>query len=96
MARRAQILTDESQQPLRWFWLSFAEGRFLGAAIVQAQGAMHAIEKAHRLGINPGGEVASWELPPDVTIPDEAQDRLLGRDELEKIFGELKQPFKED
>jgi hypothetical protein len=46
----------------RW-WLSFASnetGKSLGAAIVEVpdgQGFLAAVHKAHKLGINPGGEV---------------------------------------
>lgn len=95
-ARRAQILTDESQQPLRWFYLSFVnENGFAGAAIVEAKGMAHAIEKAHALGINPGGEVAGCEVPQDALIPEQAKNRLLSLNELKDIFGAVSQPFKE-
>jgi len=33
---------------------------FLGVAIVQAPTYLEAIRRAHRLGINPGGEVAAY------------------------------------
>ena len=46
-----------------------------------------ASRKAHRLGCNPGGEVASYELPADwpllAVVP---RDRLLTSDEL-KTYG---------
>jgi hypothetical protein len=88
-ARRAQILTDELSQPLRWFYLSFADDQaFRGAAIVEAHGPAHAMELTHRLGINPGGQVAAWELPEQIaaTLPAEAKNRLLNKPELERLF----------
>jgi hypothetical protein len=86
-ARRAQNLTEESGKPLRWFYLSFADERFLGAAIVEAPGELHAIEITHRLGINPGGEVAVFAVPEGKPVPDEAKWRLLSRQDLERVFG---------
>lgn len=40
------------------WWLSFADDRFLGVAIVWAESMELAIIKTHHLGINPGGQVA--------------------------------------
>lgn len=46
-----------------FYWLSFADGalpkgrQFLGACIVRAASNLDAVRVAHRLGINPGGEV---------------------------------------
>jgi hypothetical protein len=37
--------------------------RFLGACIVEAPGFISAIDKAHRLGINPGGAVVAYDTP---------------------------------
>lgn len=53
------------------FYLSFCDvnkpkgQQFLGATIVAADDAMEAVAKSHRLGINPGGEVAIVEFEPD-------------------------------
>lgn len=67
------------------WWLSFVDparsapleeqvpggGGFLGVAVVEAPTFIDAVDKAHRLGINPGGEVKgvgpyqSWEIGPD-------------------------------
>ncbi len=87
-ARRAQILTDELSQPLRWFYLSFADDKgFLGAAIVETCGEMHAIELAHTLGINPGGEVMVFEVPEGAPLPEAAKNRLLSKNELDRLYG---------
>jgi hypothetical protein len=90
-ARRAQILTDELSQPLRWFYLSYADDDgFRGALILEAHGEMHAIELAQRLGLSPGGQVVVWEVPEDVaaTLPAAAKGRLLSKPDLERLFGE--------
>lgn len=63
-------------------WLSFADGslpkghQFLGACIVEVKQfddprdtLKAAIRKAHVLGINPGGEVQSMELPGGEDFP---------------------------
>jgi len=90
-ARRAQILTDELSQPLRWWYLSYAvdEG-FLGAVVLEAHGELHAIELAQRLNLSPGGQVAVWEVPAEVvvTLPAEAKGRLLSKPELAHLFDE--------
>jgi hypothetical protein len=88
-ARRAQILTDELTEPLRWFYLSFADDeRFRGAVIVEAHGVAHAIELTHKLGINPSGEVAVFEVPEGAPLPpDAAKNRLLSKRDLDRLFG---------
>ena len=89
-ARLAQLLTDELSEPLRWFYLSFADEQFRGAVIVEAQGFTHAIKLAHKLGINPGGQVMSHEIPAGAKIPEEAKNRLLSKSDLERLFGETR------
>lgn len=37
--------------------------RFLGACIVEAPGFLSAIDRAHQLGINPGGAVVAYDTP---------------------------------
>jgi len=53
--------------------------------IVYAQGITTAIERAHALGINPGGQVLGLEIAPDVAIPNGMMDRLLGFEELKTL-----------
>lgn len=51
-----------------FFYLSFADpdkpegSQFLGATVVEADNVMLAVPESHRLGVNPGGEVAIIEL----------------------------------
>lgn len=78
---------------MKFFYLSFCdptlpEGqRFIGATMVKATDERDAVSKTHRLGINPGGEIALIEL--DLwafnDIPLEARylvNRLATRDEV--------------
>lgn len=77
---------------MRW-WLSFCdpdkpEGeRFLGAAIINVEndvedddlGFLAAVHRAHRLGLNPGGEVAGVTLD-EAEAPEgfDLTERFLG------------------
>lgn len=70
------------------FWLSFVnDAGFAGVAVVEASGSVHAVAKAHTLGINPGGEVMIevmiYELTNAVPPIVEAAraGKLLNRDE---------------
>jgi hypothetical protein len=75
----------------RWWWLSFADGnlpkgtQFLGAAVVEACGMAGAAFEAHRLGINPGGEVLGIEIPDKGVPPESHRNRLLSREEVEAM-----------
>lgn len=70
-------------------WMSFCDTRkpkgeqFLGVVITRAKGIASAIEKTWALGINPGGEVMSYETDPS-DIAAECFDRLLSKHELVK------------
>jgi hypothetical protein len=55
---------------------------YLGGAVVQAHTAGGAITRSHRLGINPGGEVAAAGPLPARYIAPEWRDRLLTADEV--------------
>ena len=85
------FLEAEQDPPTRQFWLSFVdpdlpEGkRFLGVAIVEAQGMTWAIKKAHALGVNPGGEAACYTMPPG-TVDRKWLDRLLTKEEAESVM----------
>jgi len=90
-ARRAQILTDELRQPLRWWYLSYADDDgFRGGLLLEAHGELHAIELAQRLNLSPGGQVLILEVPSEVavTLQDESKGRLLSKPELERLFDE--------
>jgi hypothetical protein len=89
--RRLQaMLGDELRngEP-QWWWLSFVDpdrpegDRFLGVVIVEARGPTTATQRAHDLGINPGGEVAIVPLPGPPRPED--RERLLTRAEVQAI-----------
>lgn len=77
-----------------WFYLSFADGdlptgqQFLGGAYIQGINQGAAVSRAHKLGINPGGEVQIvGPLTPNAmaeNVPAEDRERLLTREELEE------------
>ena len=51
---------------MKLMWLSFVnDGKFAGVIITEAMGIADAVCKCHALGINPGGEVMSFEIPED-------------------------------
>ncbi len=78
----AHVRSLDEAGPL--WWLSFCDPsrpkgqQLLGVSIVQATDSAAAVAKAHRLGCNPGGEVALWSLPIGAAfIPAEMIGRLV-------------------
>lgn len=74
-----------------WWWLSFADAhkprgsQNLGCAVVQADSLVEAVQEAHLMGCNPGGQVLGQPMP---YLPRGMPiNRLLTPAELEK-FGE--------
>ncbi len=66
-----------------WWFLSFAQpGKFLGGAYLLAGDFMDAVRLSHRLGINPGGSVAGFDVPG--IPPERFRNRLLSRAECEE------------
>lgn len=65
----SQPNTPNPYDPSGYFWLSFCdpdkpEGtQFVGACIIRGDNMIEAVQNAHRLGINPGGEVQGFEIP---------------------------------
>ena len=72
-------------------WLSFCDDdkpkgqQFLGVAIVRGRDFLIAVERAHMLGINPGGQVMGMPIPDEVA-PD-IVDRMLSRREVIALGG---------
>lgn len=74
------------------WYLSFAgEEGWRGAVVLEADTLNEAITLSHRNGINPGGDVKSFEIPLDHPLveqfPDECRNRLLTKEDLEKFWG---------
>ena len=82
------LLAEEEAQPMSWWCLSYADKVFRGAVIVQASGFLSAVARANELQINPGGEVAGFEILEEALplIPENQRNRLLTRAEVE-AFG---------
>lgn len=76
-----------------FWWLSFCEGtkpkgsQFLGACIVPGLTMGLACQEAHRLGCNPGGEVAGFAIPQSRRhlVRDEDIGKLFSREECEAL-----------
>lgn len=64
-ARVSELEAQEAQEPLQWWYLSFAGPKeWRGACLVQARGITNAIKAASVKGINPGGEVKAIPVGP--------------------------------
>lgn len=76
------IHTPEAHRERLW-WCSFAEDSgFLGVCIIRGHNFWDALRIAHETGVNPGGEVASFEIEDDGQVPEDMIGRLLQKDEL--------------
>lgn len=70
------------------YYISFAtDACFLGATVVMAKDKTGALSEANRLGINPGGEAAILDMPPNLSAAGLAEmlsyrNRLVTKDEL--------------
>jgi hypothetical protein len=85
---RINMMTaEELKQPKALFYMSFADNGFLGAVVVEAHGPVTAMRKSHRLGINPGGQVLTIQVPDHVTVPKEAMNRLLTKEQVNQYLG---------
>lgn len=81
--------TMKPRRQVPYWWLSFAEDSgFRGVVIIRARDQIEGIKIAWRLGINPGGQVVGFELPPEQQreVPQEAVGRLLQRPDIEALF----------
>jgi hypothetical protein len=74
--------------------------QWLGCIHVLADDFMEAVEKTHRMGINPGGEVASVDVDSDEFLqkfPHVPLNRLIkSREELEALVGKTVRMFDDD
>jgi len=70
MARMRKLMAQERKTGVLEPWFLYftdpdapAGQRFLGACIVEARGLITAVDRAHKLGINPGGQVLAYDTP---------------------------------
>lgn len=89
---------------MNWWWLSFGDAtrpvgaQFLGAAIVgPAAHIGQALQLAHLLSINPGGEVAGQPIQDAELeyIPATHRDRLLTKEEALELVQALERPWRD-
>jgi hypothetical protein len=88
-ARIAELLLEEASEPEQWWYLSFVkDDKFAGAAIVRGRGITSAVQRSHRLRLNPGGEVMAFPVGDKPKYP---VNKLLSKEELGpgKTVGEL-------
>lgn len=86
-----QLEQEEANEPLKWFYCSFAtEHKFLGGVFVQAHGVLDAATRTHWMGINPGGEMAALEIPDVARLPKvKYRNVLLSKEALVLAIGRL-------
>lgn len=85
--RLAEVTREELEKPEKWHYLSFADGYFKGAVVIKGHGVTDCVSKAHRLGINPGGQVMCVAFPDSMELPDEKyRNRLLTREDVKAIW----------
>ena len=67
----------------KWFYLSFSDGVFRGACVVDGTDIRDAIKTAWKNGCNPGGGVLSIEIEDiDNLFPPDKRYRLLTKKEI--------------
>jgi hypothetical protein len=69
-----------------WYYLSFVREHFLGACVVEAEDAAHAVTVATQRGCNPGGEIMIFAAPRNKRFPFPPYI-LLQKPELHAIDG---------
>ena len=83
----------------KWWWLSFVDPKnrdndgsaFLGACVVEGNDLIDAVKMAHKLGVNPGGDVTGLPVPEAKQAEfAKYKDRLVSQSELndDGIFSE--------
>lgn len=91
--RRDTLLAEESTQPERWHYCSFADdsrGGFLGALFIRGRGTLHVSQLSHMLGLNPGGQMMCVPLCDDDPIPKATYcNVLLDKQRLKEAVGEI-------
>jgi hypothetical protein len=89
-ARFAKKLKEEMNEPKKWIYLSFADENFNGAVVIKAHGIGTAVREAHRLGINPGGQVLGVEIPDERLPSEQFRNRLLSKEDILKMWPDSK------
>lgn len=75
---------------MNWMYLSFAsDAGFLDGCVVRAKSIDQAVREAHRLGINPGGDVLGLEVPAHMIPQPHYRERLMTKDEIRSMEREM-------
>jgi hypothetical protein len=86
LRQKTEALRNDPTAPRKFFWLSFADGKFLGGCLVDdVVDFFDALEKTHRLGINPGGAVQGIEVPPELIPHGHPLNCLLSKADIDAI-----------
>lgn len=89
--RALPVILKEQEGSLQWYYGSFAtEKDFLGAVVMQAHGPVTLALGAHRLGINPGGQLLALSLPNEELPGKKWRNRLLSREQVQQIWLDAK------
>lgn len=91
--RVAEVAREELAIPEHWMYLSFADDEFKGGVIIKAHGITDATMKCSLLQINPGGQVAAYDLIGEVAdmLPEEKyRNRLLTREDILEFWPDAK------
>lgn len=82
-----RALALEAKNAEGWWWLSFAgEEGWRGVVVTRARGLASALQRTHRLHLNPGGQVSGALIPHPTAPPAAMVDRLItDREELNRL-----------
>lgn len=85
--RIRELLTAEADQPMVWWYLSYADARkFRGGLIIEARGFASAVLAANLTYQSPGGEVRGLQIPDEELPPEKYRNHLLTVDELNEFW----------
>ncbi len=87
LERTQTLLQEEKTHPLCWWYLSFADRKFLGGVVLLARGIMEARLQMPLLGIkSPGGQVMGVPLPDKYVPTEKFRNKLLSRAEVKEMW----------
>lgn len=72
-----------------FFYYSFADRQFRGAAIVKATGYFTGLQKTHDLNINPGGQVVGQPFPDGAKLDEKYVGTLLSKRRLREAMNSI-------
>ncbi len=88
--RRDEVLAEEANEPLHWWYCSFADEVFHGACIIEARGVVGCAIRAHELAISPGGQLVAIPIHREDLPPDQWRNRLLTAEQVKALWPDAK------